>query len=306
MNVTDVSKMVQLPLSVKVLLSVLPCLLLLYVNSIMVFVLLRKPFLLECSRYILFGHLLLTDSLQLLLTLLLYLFALTAVRMVTCVCVVLTQLTAVTVKLSPINLAAMSLERYVAICFPLRHASITTPRVTAVAIAVMWTVASLESFTQLFLFFSLDEEGLAAQRFCNANTMFQLQVCLTLNRAFTILNFVFVTIIISYTYVAIMFSVKRPPSGAYKARNELRTVLLHAFQLSLYLISTLFNMINSSELLSFNPAIAIHVEYIVFLCLIIFPKCLSPLIYGLRDPAIRHVFKCYITFGCKSTVRPHP
>ncbi|XP_017291032.1 odorant receptor 131-2 [Kryptolebias marmoratus] len=306
MNVTGVSIMVQFPVSVKVLLSVLPCLLFLYVNSVMVFALLKKPLLLEHPRYILYGHLLFTDSLQLLLTMLLYLFALTVIRMATCVCVVVTQLAAITVKLSPINLATMALERYVAICFPLRHASISTPRVTAVAIAVMWTAASVESFTQLFLFFCLDSADLTAQKFCNKNTVFRLQVYVTLNRGFTILNFVLVTVIIIYTYVAIMIAVKRPPSRVHKAKSEHKTVLLHVFQLCLYLISTLFNMINSSELLNLNPAIDIHVRYIFFFGLVIFPKFLSPLIYGLRDPTIRHDFKYYITFGCKSTVRPHP
>ncbi|XP_013862071.1 olfactory receptor 4K2-like [Austrofundulus limnaeus] len=305
MNVTEVSKLLQFHVSVKVLLSVLPCLLFLYVNSVMMFALLKKPFLLESPRYILFGHLLLIDSLQLLLTTLLYLFGLTMIRMVTCLCVLLTQLAAITVKLSPINLAAMSLERYVAICFPLRHASVSTPRVAAGAIAVMWTVSSIESFTQLFLFFSVDSAGLMAQRFCSRNAVFQLQVCVTLNRAFTILNFVLVTIIIVYTYVAIVVSVKRPPSCARGAKGEQKTVLLHVFQLCLYLVSTLFNMISSSELLNLNAALTIHIEYIFFFALVIFPKFLSPLIYGLRDQSISHVLKYCITFGCKSTVRPN-
>ncbi|CAJ1064206.1 odorant receptor 131-2-like [Xyrichtys novacula] len=97
--------------SLKAFISVLPCLLFLYVNIVMLFALLRKPLLLESSRYILFGHLLITDSLQLFIIMLMYIFAVTRIRMVSHACVFLTLLTAITVKMSPVNLAVMSLER---------------------------------------------------------------------------------------------------------------------------------------------------------------------------------------------------
>ncbi|XP_039682336.1 odorant receptor 131-2-like [Perca fluviatilis] len=128
---------------VKVLLSILPCLLFLYGNGVMMFSLLRKPLLLESLRYVLFGHLLLTDSLQLLVTMLLYIIAATMVRMISYVCIIVTPFAGITVKMSPLNLAVMCLERYVAICFSLRHADIATTRTTGVAIAFMWTVAHL-------------------------------------------------------------------------------------------------------------------------------------------------------------------
>ncbi|XP_070773779.1 odorant receptor 131-2-like [Enoplosus armatus] len=291
---------------VKALLSMLPCFLFLYVNSVMLFALLRKPLLLESSRYILFGHLLLTDSLQLLVTMLLYIFAVTMVRMISYVCIIVTLVAAITVKMSPLNLAVMSLERYVAICFPLRHADIATARRTVVAIAVMWTVASLDSFTQLFLFVSLENTSFTLPRFCTRNSVFRLQIYSTLNKAFTILYFVLVSIIIIYTYIAIMITVKSASSNIRNATKAHRTVLLHLLQLCLCLTSTLFNMINSSSLWNINPAMAIHIQYALFLGLIIFPKCLSPLIYGLRDHTFRHVFKYYFTFGFKTTVRSFP
>lgn len=106
--------------SVKAALSMLPCFFFLYVNAIMMFALLKKPLLLESSRYILFGHLLMCDSVQLLLTMLLYIFAVMMVRMINYVCVFVSLLAAVTVKMSPLNLAVMSLERYVAVCLPRR------------------------------------------------------------------------------------------------------------------------------------------------------------------------------------------
>ncbi|XP_047463740.1 odorant receptor 131-2-like [Mugil cephalus] len=292
--------------SVTALLSLLPCLLFLYVNSVMVFALLRKPLLLECSRYMLFGHLLFTDSLQLIVTMLLYIFAVTMVKMISYVCIIFTLLAAITVKMSPLNLAVMSLERYVAICFPLRHANIATSRTTAIAIAFMWIVASLESCIQFFLFVSLENTSFTVKRVCTRSSVYRVQVYITLNRVFTIMYFVLVSVIIIYTYIAIMITARSASSSVRNADKAHKTVLLHLLQLCLCLTSTLFNMINSSALLNLNPAIAIHIQYILFLGLIIFPKCLSPLIYGLRDQTFRHVFKYYLTFGLKTTVRPFP
>ncbi|XP_029304479.1 odorant receptor 131-2-like [Cottoperca gobio] len=287
---------------IKAVLSMLPCLLFLYVNAVMLFALLSKPVLLESPRYILFGHLLIADSLQLIMVVLLYIFAVTMVRMISYVCIIITLFAVFTFKISPLNLAVMSLERYVAICFPLRHANIVTTRLTGVAIAVMWAVASLDSFIQLLVLFSLENSGYTVSGFCHRHFL-QLRIYSTMNKTFTIVLFVLVSIIIIYTFIAIMITVKSASSTATarNARKAYKTVLLHLLQLFLCLASTLFNMINSNSLWNMNPVMALHIQYVLFLGVIIFPKCLSPLIYGLRDHTFRHVFKNYFTFGLKKT-----
>ncbi|XP_029957177.1 odorant receptor 131-2-like [Salarias fasciatus] len=289
--------------TVKAVLSLLPCLFFLYVNAVMMFALLRKPLLLESSRYILFGHLLLTDSLQLAVTMTLYIFALTMVRMISSVCIAVFLMGTVFLQMSPLILALMSLERYVAICFPLRHSSIATPRATSVAITVMWVLASLDSVTQLFLFISLENSDSVFLTVCSKPSVFRLQIYLTLSRAFTILYFVSVSVIIIYTYIAVLVTV-RSASSAVRNTKAHKTVLLHLFQLCLCLTSTLFGMINSGNRADSRQAVAHHVQYLLFLGLLVFPKFLSPLIYGLRDQTFSHVFKYYFTFGIKTTIRP--
>ncbi|XP_069366262.1 odorant receptor 131-2-like [Paralichthys olivaceus] len=298
---TEVTQLYQKPL--KVVLSMLPCLFFLYVNGVMVFALLRKPLLLESSRYILFAHLLLTDSMQLVIAMLLYIFAVTMVKMISYLCVVITMIAVITLKLSPLNLAVMSLERYVAICFPLRHVDIATTRRTGKAIAVIWTVASLDSVTQVFVFVSLENKSFTVPRFCDTNNVYRLQIFSTLNMAFNILYFVLVGLVIIYTYVAIMITVKSASSCNHNASKAHRTVLLHLLQFCLCLTSTLFSMIDSRGQWNIDPTMAMHVTYTLFLGLIIFPKCLSPLIYGLRDHTFKHIFIFYFTFGLKSNVR---
>ncbi|CAB1421986.1 unnamed protein product [Pleuronectes platessa] len=163
-DTTDVNQLKPL----KAVLSMLPCLFFLYLNGVMLFALLRKPVLLESSRYILFAHLLLTDSLQLVLTMLLYIVAATMFKMINFVCVIITTIATTATKTSPLNLALMSLESRI------------------------------------------------------------------------------------------------------------------------------------KGLLNINRNVAINVQYGLFLGLIIFPNCLSPLIYGLRDHTFRHIFIYYFTFGLKS------
>ncbi|KAJ0004374.1 hypothetical protein NQD34_010588, partial [Periophthalmus magnuspinnatus] len=286
-DTAEVVRSIQTPS--RALLSMLPCFLFLYVNAVMLFALLRKPLLLESSRYILFGHLLFTDSLQLLVSMLLYIFAVTMIKMSSYVCIIFTLIAGVTVKMSPLNLAVMSLERYVAICFPLRYINIATTRTTGVAIAVMWSMASLDSFTQLFLFVSSTNTSFTTH--CTRQSVFKLHIYTTLNRSFTVMYFVLVSMIIIYSYIAIMVSVKTSSANVCHVDKAHRTVLLHLLQLCLCLTSTLFNMINSSGLWNIDPATAIHVQYALFLGLIMFPKCLSPLLYGLRDNHFRHVLK---------------
>ena len=288
----------------KALLSMLPCFIFLYVNVVMLFALLRTPLLLESPRYVLFGHLLLTDSLQLLLSMLFYLFAVAMLRMITYACVIVTLVAATTVKMSPLILAVMCLERYVAICFPLRHADIATIRKTGVAVAIMWTVASLDAFTQFFLFVTVENTGFTMAALCHRHIVLQLQIYSTITKAFTIVYFVSVSSIIIYTYVAIMITVKS--SAVRNDSKAHKTVLLHLLQLCLCLTSTLFHMLNSGSMSNKDPTVGLRIQYALFLGLLIFPKCLSPLIYGLRDNTFRHVFIYYFTFGFKTTVHTSP
>ena len=97
------------------------------VNCIMLCALRSKRVFKESPRYILFAHMLFNDSVQLILTSLLYVFILAYLKITKVFCSLLIFLSVTIFRNAPFNLAVMSLERYVAICFPLRHAVIATP-----------------------------------------------------------------------------------------------------------------------------------------------------------------------------------
>lgn len=304
MNVTTVD--VPAPLShatLKALLSVLPCLFFFYINAVMMVALFQKPQLLESCRYILFGHLLFTESLQLLLSVLLYLFALTKTTMLSYVCISIILFASLTLTVSPLNLAVMSLERYIAICCPLKHVHIVTSRTTGVALAFIWTTGSLNTLTHWVLFISLNNTSFIVPHFCNRRNLFPLPIFSSINDAFMIAYFVIISVVIIYTYVAILVIVKSASPNSHNATKAGKTVLLHLIQLCLCLLSTLFNMINYSGKWNMQRVVVSHIQYTIFISLIIFPKCLSPLIYGLRDQALRQILQSYIPFRFTAAAR---
>ncbi|XP_053702475.1 odorant receptor 131-2-like [Synchiropus splendidus] len=286
---------------VRVVLSMLPCAFFLYINGAMLLALLRKPVLLESSRYVLFGHLLFTDSLQLLSAMQLYILAASRVRLISYGCILVNILIAYfIVKLPPLNLAVMSLERYVAICLPLQHAQITTRRRTGLAIAAMWSLASLDSATHLFFFIRMESSTFTLSNFCTRRAIFRLQAYTTISMVFNFSIFISVSLIIILTYVAIMSS----SANVRNTRKARRTVLLHFLQLWMCLTSILFPLMPVDPQWNLTPITMGLIQYGLFLVLIIFPKCLSPLIYGLRDKAFRQIFKYYFTFGLRGDTRP--
>uniref|UniRef100_A0A673JAJ5 G-protein coupled receptors family 1 profile domain-containing protein n=1 Tax=Sinocyclocheilus rhinocerous TaxID=307959 RepID=A0A673JAJ5_9TELE len=84
-------------------------------------------------------------------------------------------------------------------------------------------------------------------------TLFRLQIYKKIDIAFTCIFFVSVCFVIIFTYASIAAVAKTAACDKMSAKKANKTVLLHLIQLGLLFI--------------------------------IFPKCLSPLIYGLRDQA---------------------
>jgi len=100
-----------------------------FVNCVMLFALGSKRVFHETPRYILFGHMLMNDSVLLLLTTTMYTMGSFYLQVTRIVCTLLVFISYCSFRNAPLTLALMSLERYVAICFPLRHCNIATPKI---------------------------------------------------------------------------------------------------------------------------------------------------------------------------------
>ncbi|XP_067280355.1 odorant receptor 131-2-like [Pseudorasbora parva] len=302
-NLTQTLFLMDQDAPMKAVLFVTPCIIFFYVNGVMLFTLRKKTVFQETSRYILFGHMLCVDTLNIFMSVVLYICAVSRLLIMKNVCLVLLFATTTLFQVSILNLALMSLERYVAICIPLRHTEITNFERTHIAFGVVWTMGLIQSMSELIIFYSIDNTNTAMNFFCSRTTLFRLQIYKKLDIAFTCIFFVLVSFVIIFTYASISAVAKTASCDKASAKKANKTVLLHLIQLGLGAASILVGVIQEAMYVFTDLATAVNVMYFCFLVFIIFPKCLSPLIYGLRDQAFSSLFKYYFTFG-KGKVKP--
>ena len=104
-------------------------------------------------------------------------------------------------------------------------------------------------------------------------------------------------ITIVFCYVKIM-KVAKAASGENKksTRKGLRTVVLHAFQLLLCLIQLWCPFIEAAAR-QIDLMLYVNVRYFTYIAFYLAPRCLSPLIYGLRDDKFFLALKYYALCG---------
>ncbi|NP_001410324.1 odorant receptor, family 93, subfamily A, member 6 [Danio rerio] len=288
----------------KAFLLVTPCVIFLYVNGVMIFTLRKKTVFQQTSRYILFGQMLWVDTLNLFMSVLLYLCAISRILIMKNVCLLLLIAATSLYQISTLNLSLMSLERYVAICFPLRHAEFTSFERTHIAIGVICFIGMLQSLSETIIFYCIDTTNIAMNLFCSRTTLLRLQIYNKLDIAFTSMYFALASFVIIFTYASISAVAKTAACDKMSAQKANKTVLLHLIQLGLGASSILAGVIQEVIYVNTDLMTAINVMYFCFVVFIMFPKCLSPLIYGMRDQAFSCIFLYYFTFGKGGTVNP--
>ncbi|KAL2095328.1 hypothetical protein ACEWY4_010047 [Coilia grayii] len=295
-------------LIVKAFFCTAPCAFFLYVNLVMLYTLRSKEIFTETPRYILFSHLLVSDSLQLWCTLVYYIlynqtFDQETLKIIGVYCFLNYLVCRITNNyLTPLYLGLMSLERYIAICFPLRHAEIANKSRTMLAILSVWLLGLILWTADLAAAMVLrGKEG-----GCTDYIIAQMVVTYQVNTALTGLVFSLVSVVIVCIYIAIMITAKSSSTAdKSKASKAHKTVLLHMVQLCLCLLSLLFGVVRRELGLSgLDPVLVNEVTIFLFLMFNILPRCLSPLVYGLRDKTFKAYFKIHFLFCIKSKIQP--
>lgn len=280
-----------------ILVQVLVCVFL-CINLLLILTFFMKEYFHTVTRYILFVVTLFSDSLFLIMTdtLLVLSFTGSAVQMWLCliVYVVLSVYTFVT----PLTLTAMVLERYVAICIPLRHAELCTSQATLHLILIIHSLGSVPCVLTISAFFALAPRAFyTAGRVCSVE-MFILHAWQGhLRSAVNQFYFLVMCAVIVFCYVQIM-KVARAASGEDKKSTwkGLRTVILHAVQLLLCLLQLLCPFIEAA-VLQVDAVLFVKVRYFNYVTFILAPRCLSPLIYGLRDDLFFQAIRYYALCG---------
>lgn len=275
-----------------------------FINGTMMSILMRKPVFCETCRYILLYNLLLADTAQLAVSQVLFLLTVCDIRLTYPVCGAITTSANLTTAISPLTLVLMSLERYVAVCYPLRHAVIISIRNTRLAIVALWAFSSLHNLTRIILLldFPFEElQSLQMTSYCSDNAMMLGSASDEYYKAFSGVLFVSTSVAIVFSFISVMIaarSASTDKTSALKARN---TLLLHLMQLALSLSSIVYipTIIALAQFVTRN--IFVRLQKFLFVLFILFPRCLSPLIYGLRDQTIRPVLLHHLC--CQRSVR---
>ncbi|XP_030009412.1 odorant receptor 131-2-like [Sphaeramia orbicularis] len=285
--------------------TTVPCCVFLFINGTMLFTLRSKPVFRETSRYILLFNLLLADTVQMAVSQLLYIIAVCRVTLTYPVCGAMAMLALLTNEISPLTLVVMSLERYVAVCYPLRHSTIVTIRNTGIAIVVIWAFSSLNVVTRVLLILQFPFEKLETLKmkdFCSDLSLFLDPVSVHYDKAYTCFLFISASVAISSSYVGVTLAARSASTDKISARKARNTLLLHLVQLVLSLSSTIYNpfLIALSKIVI--RIVFVRIQNVFYVCIFIFPRCLSSLIYGIRDQTIRPILAYHLCCRLKPSV----
>ncbi|XP_060897703.1 odorant receptor 131-2-like [Labrus mixtus] len=242
-------------------------------------------------RYILFFHLVVNDMIQMTLTVLLFIISYTIHKINVSVCSVLMLLALFATENTPLNLACMAVECYIAICMPLHHVQICTVRRTLVLIGLIWITSMLSVLPDLFITLATEPLDFFGSRvFCLRETAFPNPHIIKKRDVTYVMYLVIVWLVIFYTYFRILFTAKAASKDAKKARN---TIVLHGFQL-LLCMATYAEPLLMTALLQWFPKTFSDSLFTCYIIIHILPRAISPIIYGVRDKAFRKYLKTYL------------
>ncbi|XP_069373336.1 odorant receptor 131-2-like [Paralichthys olivaceus] len=267
-----------------------------YINAGLIHTFCKHQIFYMNPRYILFIHLVVNDMIQVTLTVTLFIINYTIYKLSVSVCCTFILIALFTTENTPLNLACMAVECYVAICIPLRHVQICTVKRTLMLIGLIWATSMLSVLPDLL--FTLATEPLDffdSKVFCLRETAFPNPHMIEKRDITYIIYLVIVWVIIFYTYFRIIFTAKAASKDAKKARN---TILLHGFQV-LLCMTTYVGPLLKQALLQWFPKNYTDSLFATYVTIHILPRSISPIIYGVRDKTFRGYLKRYLLCGLR-------
>ncbi|CAK6966732.1 odorant receptor 129-1 [Scomber scombrus] len=258
---------------------------------------------LDTTRYILFAYMMVNDTLQLLSSVLLFLFVMGQVKFAIVYCAPLLFISTATFQNTPLILATMSLERYVAIFYPLQCPTTWRSDRIWIIILSLWLISCISPVID----FSIGKHDpavdvLSTPVLCKNAVVNSSPIQTLFKAAVSVLFFAVVAVIILFTYVRILLETRKMRQDRVSVSKAMHTVLLHGFQLLLCMLAYTHAITESLIVLHANwrPEDIAFFNYFSF---ILIPRFLSPLIYGFRDQSLRgYIRKTFLC--CSNNVKP--
>ncbi|XP_056102445.1 odorant receptor 135-1 [Rhinichthys klamathensis goyatoka] len=276
------------------------------INSLLLYTAFKNPVFTQEPRYILYMQLIINDILTLTVCVTLFVFTYLLPNLNVGVCCILILIANNVYKNTPLNLAGMAIERYVAICYPLHHARICTVQNTKILIGIIWLVGALPGIVDVFVVLALRPLSyFSTSRMCYQQNVLNLEYHIISHAVFNIGYMCSVWVLLFYTYFKVLFSAKAAASGPAQAQKARRTILLHGVQLLLCTLS-LFTTVLDGALTALFPQSWSVIYFTTFTLTSILPRLLSPLIYGLRDQKFKKYMKSSLMCGSnKRAIDPY-
>nr|XP_024660855.1 olfactory receptor 11A1-like [Maylandia zebra] len=198
------------------------------------------------------------------------------------------------------NLAVMSYDRYLAICFPLQYHTRMSPCKVSMLIVLTW----FSSFLGITLLISLSAPlqlcgNIINKVYCDNYSVVKLACSdTTVNNIYGILGAIFITIssvtLILYTYMRIL---KVCFSGSKQMRHKaVSTCTPHLASLLNFSCGSFFETAQSRSNMKHVPNM---VRIFLSLYWLICPPLCNPLLYGLSLTKIRIIYKGLIFVKCR-------
>uniref|UniRef100_A0A3Q1HNI7 G-protein coupled receptors family 1 profile domain-containing protein n=1 Tax=Anabas testudineus TaxID=64144 RepID=A0A3Q1HNI7_ANATE len=272
-----------------------------YINATMIHTFNKHQIFKMNSRYILFIHLVFNDMIQLTTSISLVILANVFSTIYLSLCIILLMPGIITTLNTPLNIAFMAVECYIAVCIPLRYNYICTVKRTYISIGVIWTISSLSVLPDLIILLATEPlESLNSSVYCHRDNVFRSPYSLKKRDVSHILCLVVVWLTLFYTYFRILFAAKAAKSYTNKARN---TILLHGFQVLLCMMVYVQPML-TQVLINFFPG-GVKILYLVmFIIIHVLPRFVSPIVYGLRDKTFKKCFTRYLLCTVTTNIQP--
>ncbi|XP_020792433.2 odorant receptor 131-2-like [Boleophthalmus pectinirostris] len=275
-----------------------------YLNGTLIYTFSKHQVFYHNPRYILFIHLVVNDMIQLTTAITLFVCSYVFYTINTFLCCFILAFAVFTTLNSPLNLAAMAVECYVAICFPLQHLQLCNIKKIYIVITCVWTLSILSFLPDIFYLAATEPALFFSTVLCEATHLFQNPIMIKKREVIFAMYLVGVWLVLIYTYVQIFLvarSAKTTNSDAKKARN---TILLHSFQLLLCMSTYVYSPVQKLVLIMI-PRIYIHFMFVWYILLQILPRFLSPMVYGLRDVMFREHLKKHLSCSATKKVSVH-